>query len=231
MNNKNNEQKEYLENINPIIIQEKIIDELLKNKEKLKQMISYTEKLKKEKSLNWIIPILSWNVTYSIAISIIVSIIIALDMIPSIVILPILGKIPTILAALIGINLLATIGMIENIGFNYRCFYQEIEEQEINKNKLQLIENKIKSEQKYLEELKKQNLTSEFKTSSFNELARLKLLKNYLLRYVSYQYVPKELYHETDIYKCNCEMEQNYPDNDLVKRENEIEEVKVLLKK
>ena len=57
MNNENdisNQLDERIDNISPIIVQERLIDKLFDSQKELKQKISYVEELKKEKSLNWI---------------------------------------------------------------------------------------------------------------------------------------------------------------------------------
>ena len=233
MDNKNNLSKHCDEYIDPIIIQERVIDELLESKEKLQKMIIDAEELKKEKSLNWIIPLLGWNALFSLVIGILVGILVSFGGLPSSLNLPIFGKVSTVLVSLIGINIFSSLGAIENIDFNYRYFNFKLEEQKVNEKKLKVIENKIKLEQEYLEKLKqeKQNTSNEIETSSLNELARLKLLKSYLLKYVDDQYISKSFHHDNDILKWKQEMEINYPYNSFDKKKNEIEEGKKLLKK
>lgn len=233
MSNKDNLYNQQSEYVDPVITQERLIDELLYSKEKLQKMIIDDEEIKKEKSLNWLIPLLGWNGIFSLVVGILIGTLVSFGILPSNVTLPIFGKIPTFLVSLVGINVLASLGVIEDIDFNYRRFYSKLEDQEVNIKKLKIIENKIKIEQKYLEKLKqdRQNISIEMEVSGQNELARLKLLKEYLLRYITCQYVPKSLLHEKDILKCSVEMKENYPYSSFDKKQKELEEVKTLLKK
>ena len=218
-NNLTNCSNEFVENIEHIKIQERIINELLDSKEKLIKMISDTEKLKKRKALNWFGPSIGFIVILFIAGCVIILNPGFLN--PGFISISsirlIIGKI-TLLIMYAAFTIAA---VSEEISCNLKCFRSKIEEQNVNKSKLEFIEKNIEIEKEYLENLKKQESNNMAKTSSSNERDRLYKLRDYYLSY-----------YINDRFSASLqEMRKRYPYPESYEKQNEITEVKTLVKK